>query len=463
MIGIGGVAMGTLAAMLRDQGYNVCGSDAHIYPPMSDMLEQWGIPVYEGYDDSNIKSPDLVIIGNVISRGNPEAEHVLNENIPYCSMAQALYTFFLSDKEVICVAGTHGKTTTTALISHILTSAGHDPSFLVGGVPKNYNSNYCLGTGDIFVIEGDEYDSAFFEKIPKFILYRPQHLVLTSLEFDHADIYNDLDEITRWFIRLVNIIPERGSVLYSGSYPVLKDVVSISCSKTGSYGSTGDDISYTYLEDKNGCSVLRIDSAEYGSFPVKTRLFGAFNFENITAAVYTALVLNLRTEDIQNAVASFLGVKRRQELIYESAAIKIYEDFAHHPTSIRLMLRGVRTRYPGSHICAVYEPRSATSRRNIFQDELGKSFIDADSVCIKAPYNLDQIPPEERIDIRRVVDDIVNMQKDAAMYEAVDDIIERIFSNVNFERELVIVIMSNGGFDGIYTKCIDRARSINSN
>ena len=231
MIGICGVAMGTLASMLHERGHAVSGSDQNIYPPMSDILQKSGMKLHGGFSASHVGSPDLVIVGNAISRGNPEVEHVLNRRIPYRSMAGALREFFLEGKEVVAVAGTHGKSTTTALLAHLLESAGLSPSFFVGGVARNYDANYRLGTGRHFIIEGDEYDSAFFEKVPKFIFYRPSHLVLTSLEFDHADIYRDLAEIELWFRRLVNIVPSEGSIVYSADYPNLKEIAAASRSR----------------------------------------------------------------------------------------------------------------------------------------------------------------------------------------------------------------------------------------
>ena len=256
--------MGALAGMLKQKGFTVSGSDENVYPPMSDMLKRWGIDVHKGFKLKNIDHPDLVIIGNAISRGNVEAEFVLNERVPYVSMAGALYNFFLKDKEVISVCGTHGKTTTTALLAHILEVAGYSPSFFAGGISRNYNTNFILGDGRYFVVEGDEYDSAFFEKIPKFILYKPHHLVLTSLEFDHADIYKSLDEIKLWFKRLVNVIPSKGNIVLSAEYPHLKEVIAKPFSRCYSFGNIDSDFSYEFIEFSGPNSKLRISSKYYG-------------------------------------------------------------------------------------------------------------------------------------------------------------------------------------------------------
>jgi len=457
LIGICGVAMGTLAAMLKERGYRVTGSDDAVYPPMSDMLAGWRIDVKRGYRAENLDSPDLVVIGNVISRGNAEVEHILNRGIPYCSMADALSRFFLREKEVICIAGTHGKSTTTALLGHILETAGCSPSFLVGGVSRNYGSNYVLGTGKHFVIEGDEYDSAFFEKFPKFILYRPRHIVLTSLEFDHADIYRDLDEIALWFRRLINIVPSEGTVLYSGEYPILEEMASRSFSRTFSFGE-GGDFAYaaTASDDEHTGIELRSDS--HGSLPLRTRLFGRFNFCNVVAAASLALLLGIDVSAIQQAVETFEGVKRRMELIHTDDSLRIYEDYAHHPTSIRLVLEEVRERFPDSVLWALYEPRSATSRRRVFQDALPRAFAPADRIIIKTPYRLDTIPDSEQIDIDAVIDALRRMRKDAELHRHVDDMVESVFRRMDSSRKNVLVVMSNGGFDGIYGKLVERAR-----
>jgi UDP-N-acetylmuramate: L-alanyl-gamma-D-glutamyl-meso-diaminopimelate ligase len=451
MIGICGIAMGTLASMFQDRGYAVSGSDHNMYPPMSDVLRKRGILLNEGFSAGNISDPDLVVIGNAISRGNPEVEHVLNARIPYCSMAQALYNFFLHDKEVIAVAGTHGKTTTTALLAHLLKNAGRSPSCFVGGVAVNYDSNYLLGDGRYFVIEGDEYDSAFFEKVPKFIFYRPAHLVLTSLEFDHADIYKGLDEIELWFRRLVNTLPSEGNIVYSADYANLRYIVSKSFSKPSSYGKIGADFRYDFRGYDGEFSRLNFSSGR-GTVSLRTRLFGDFNYANIAAAVSMAQLLGLNDAEILTGVESFRGVKRRQELIYDKNRVKIYEDFAHHPTAVRSVLETMKERYPGARIWALYEPRSATSRRNVFQDIMPASFMRADVILIKTPYEGSAIKDDQKLDMNQLCDDIGVFNRDVHVFRDVDSMLSHIKKNITPDTEHVLVIMSNGGFDGIYKK-----------
>ncbi|HON79930.1 MAG TPA: Mur ligase family protein [Spirochaetota bacterium] len=459
LIGICGVAMGSLAGMLKDLGYDVSGSDEHVYPPMSDKLRDWDIPVFEGFSADNIVSPDLVIIGNAVSRGNPEAEYVLNNRIPYMSMARAFAELVMPGKEVIAVCGTHGKTTTTALLAYILDVAGLSPSFFVGGVARNYNSNFKIGEGRFFVIEGDEYDSAFFEKIPKFIVYRPHHCILTSLEFDHADIYANIDEIILWFKRLVSVVPENGNIIYSGQYPVLGDVIAGSRSKVVRYGVEGADYSVSSGTVDGEMISLQVVSPG-GGLDLGSELIGDFNYQNILAAVSMAVELGVDKENIQEAVKTFKGVKRRQELLFSSDPLKIYEDFAHHPTSIRSIISAMRKRYPSSVIWSIYEPRSATSRRNVFQDSLGGSFLDSDYIAIKTPYKLSGIAEEQRIDTGAVVHELKKYGKDAVVFDVVDDVIEDIFNKMKFVNQNIVIIMSNGGFDGIYRKIVERAQAL---
>lgn len=456
MIGICGVAMGTLAAMLKERGFSVSGSDSNVYPPMSTRLKEWGIEINKGFNASSIKDPDLVIIGNAISRGNEEAEHVLNKRIPYLSMSQCLYNFFLKDKEIISVSGTHGKTTTTAILAHIMETAGYDPSFLIGGVSRNYDSNYKLGNGKYFIIEGDEYDSAFFEKIPKFILYRPHHCILTSLEFDHADIYNNIDEIRLWFRRLVNIIPSEGNIVYSDEYPVLTEITAQSFSKCRSFGRRTPDFRYELMGYSGEESNLMISSREFKDLLLSTLLTGDFNYANITSAASLALLLGVEKDAIIEAVKTFTGVKRRQEIIYNSANIKIYEDFAHHPTAIKNVLDEFKKRYWNATVWAIYEPRSATSRRKTLRNDLLNAFNSADRIIIKKPGNLDSIPEADRIDVENIVKILKKKGLNAAHLNSVEEIIDHTVNGIDFSAFNIIIIMSNGGFDGIYEKIVNR-------
>jgi UDP-N-acetylmuramate: L-alanyl-gamma-D-glutamyl-meso-diaminopimelate ligase len=452
LIGVCGVAMGTLACMLRDCGYLVQGSDQNVYPPMSDVLKNSGITLFEGFNQDNIGNADLVVIGNAISRGNPEVEHILNRKIPYCSMAGALYRFFLQEKEVIAVTGTHGKSTTTALLAHILESAGESPSFLVGGVLNNYDSNYRLGTGKYFVIEGDEYDSAFFEKVPKFIFYRPDHLIMTSLEFDHADIFSDLAEIELWFERLVNMIPSNGNIVYNDGFQNLKEIASPSPSRLKSYGNNDSLYSCRFNGYGEAVSFLELVWPS-DKLSLETTLMGEFNYQNITAAAAMALELGIKKEEIALAIQTFKGVRRRMDIIFSNPSVTVYEDFAHHPTAIAFILSTLRDRYPDRKVWAIYEPRSATSKRNVFKDRLPLSFMDADYILMRRPGNTAKIPESERLDAGEVCSEIRHLKgsRTAALdFEDGNAIASHLADVLNPEEKHVIVIMSNGGFDSIY-------------
>ncbi len=469
MIGICGIAMGTLAQMLQKRGFTVTGSDSGIYPPMSTILKESGIILVEGFSENNIGNPDLVIIGNAVSRGNPEVEVVLNRKIPYLSMARALYEFFLAGKEVIAVSGTHGKSTTAALLSHILHEAGSDPSFFIGGVVNNYNSNFRIGEGRFFVVEGDEYDSAFFEKVPKFIYYRPNHLVLTSIEFDHADIYRNMDEIERWFSRLVNLVPGDGTIVYNREYENLHQIARGSFSRTLSYGRRAGDVTYRFTGYQNNHGQIVIQAPET-NFTVKTGLTGNYNFENIAAASAMALSLMIPADVTARSIESFAGVKRRQDVIFNRDGITVIEDFAHHPTSIKNVTRSLREKHPSARLWILYEPRSATSRRNVFQDELPESFFPADTVVLKRPYEGSFIKEEERLDPDMVVARINREfrkrarpsggEKSAYLFESTDLIVDFVADSINRDEENVVIVMSNGSFDGIYDKLISRLEEI---
>jgi UDP-N-acetylmuramate: L-alanyl-gamma-D-glutamyl-meso-diaminopimelate ligase len=385
-----------------------------------------------------------------VSRGNPEVEYILNNRVPYISMADALYRFFLSEKEVIAVSGTHGKSTTAGLLAHILTEAGEDPSFFVGGYLNNYGSGYRLGSGRFFVIEGDEYDSSFFQKLPKFICYRPDHLVLTSLEFDHADIYRNLEEIKTWFRRLVNIVPSRGNIIYSSRYDDLGEVTRGSLSRLFSYGSEGSDFYSEQVEHDRNYSFLNFRGEGRLHLPLKSRLFGEFNRDNITAAVSAALLLGVKSGDAARSVETFTGIGRRQEIIYDREGQVIIEDFAHHPTSIKLILDSVRERFPEHRLWAIYEPRSATSCRNVLQDLLPGSFKCAHKVVIKTPYRSDTIKEEERLNTGRLLSRLNEEGADAVLLPEVSGIVRMAAEGIGRDNKNVFVVMSNGSFDGIY-------------
>ena len=459
-MGICGVAMGTLACMLKKSGYRVTGSDAGIYPPMSDILAAEKIPVAGGFEPRNLEGADLVIVGNAMTRGNPEVEALLNSHREYCSMAAAIHRFFLQGKEVIAVAGTHGKTTTTALLSHILVTAGEDPSCLIGGVSKNLGANYRLGRGKYFVIEADEYDSAFFEKVPKFIFYRPRHLVLTSLEFDHADIYENLNEIERWFRCLIRLLPSQGTLVYNRRSDLLAELAVEAPSRVYGYGTEESSTRASFLRYEAGKVINMLEDSGTGSGELPSQIIGEFNLQNMAAAAAMALRLGISRDAVIRGIETFEGVRRRQEIIYEAEDLTVYEDFAHHPTAIAGVLGAFRHRHPGARIFALYEPRSATSRRNVFQEELPGAFEAADRVMIKNPFKLEGISDEERIDITAVIEALSRQGKEAGLFFEVETMIEELIEEVEAPGEKVVVLMSNGGFDGIYNKLAERLETL---
>jgi UDP-N-acetylmuramate: L-alanyl-gamma-D-glutamyl-meso-diaminopimelate ligase len=452
--GICGIAMGTLALMLHEKGYAVQGSDSGTYPPMSDLLAGKNIRVFDRYDHENLKGAGLVIIGNALSRGNPEVEHVLNSSMPYMSMAGALREFFLKEKEVISVSGTHGKSTTTALIAHILRTAGEDPSMFVGAVAENSGTSHLLGSGRYFIIEGDEYDSAFFEKIPKFMYYRPSHLVLTSLEFDHADIFSSVEEIALWFKRLINTIPSKGIIVHSTGYPYLTEVMKSSLSRNISFGLAGAD--YTVESRRSAGSAHVSINASGGIIETSTSLLGDFNLLNIAAAAAITEMLGVSAEAVADGIATFQGIRRRQQLIYSDEKVLVYEDFAHHPTAIRYMLDAIREAEPDAALTAVYEPRSATSRRNVFQDDTALALSRADRAIVKKPFDQSRIPDDKRLDIEQLINRINETGTSASWHSDIDDIIDEIVRAAGAPGKNVVVIMSNGGFDSIYSKLKER-------
>lgn len=452
MIGIGGIAMGTLALMFRDSGWQVRGSDAALYPPMSDLLSRADIEVTVGYDQSNMGRPDQVVVGNSVSRGNPEVESLLNSDLSFVSMPAALAGYFLESKKTVVVSGTHGKTTTAALLSHILVTAGKDPSFFVGGMVKNYGAGYRLGEGELFVVEGDEYDSAFFEKYPKMIQYRPSHLILTSLEYDHADIYDSIEEIETWFSRLVRMVPSRGWVLANGRYGSLSKMAAGSFSRQACLGK---DIT---RKPEKGCIVIQ--DPGFPSITVKSGLHGDFNMDNIALAVAMARRLGADNASIIRALETFQGVRRRQEVLFDHPLCTVIEDFAHHPTAVRAVTRSIREQYPDRTIWQLYEPASATGSRNIFQDRLPPSFIPGEPVIIRRPERMERIEPGKRLDLDLVVREIGKSGSEARVFDTSGEIVDYLSKAIDTSSAHAILIMSNSGFDGIYRLLTERLRGL---
>jgi len=457
LIGICGTAMASLAGMLQLQGHRVTGSDTAAYPPMSDLLASLNIPIHEPYSEKNLDPrPDLVVVGNAISRGNVELEHVLDTRIPFCSMASILHDEFLPGRESLVVAGTHGKTTTTSMLAWIYEVASRRnaelaPSFLIGGVAENFGTSFMVRPAKPFILEGDEYDTAFFDKGPKFLHYFPDALILTHVEFDHADIYADLPAVKTAFKRLVNLVPRRGRIVaFDGSENVSECVEKAFCA-VERYGF--GPLSHWRLTDlRHEGSVTRWSLTRAGvSFADLTLpMAGAHNALNATAAAALAAGQGVSTEDIVEALATFKSVKRRLEVRAVVGGVTIIDDFAHHPTAIRETLRALRESYPGRRLWAVLEPRSNTLRRNVFEVDLVESLALADQVVLASVFKSESIPAAERLHPEHVVAALNTRKIPSKLLADADAIVKAIVPQLR-EGD-VVAILSNGGFGGIYEK-----------
>lgn len=458
LIGICGTAMASLAGMLRERGFEVTGSDASVYPPMSDFLDRLGIRYADGFSPENLRPrPDLVVVGNAVSRGNVELEQVLDERIPYRSLPQVLAEHFLEGKQSLVVAGTHGKTTTASLLAWIFQVAGRRPNFLIGGIAENFGSSYGLGGGADFIIEGDEYDSAYFDKAAKFFHYRPHGLILTSVEYDHADIYPDFDSVKLAFKRLVNLVPRRGWIVAWTESEAVRECTTKAFCPVIPYGS----------EKAIGCGwklrdlvqfheVMRFD-AEDGTgtrLRIETLLGGEFNALNILAATAAAVQCGIEREAIMEAVRTSRSVRRRMEVKGETSRITVIDDFAHHPTAIRATLGAIRARYPGRRIWALFEPRSNTLRRKIFESVLPEALGLADCILI-APVNRPHLLSDsERLSPESVAAALVEQGKMAAAMPNVETILERVVAEARAGD--VVVVLSNGGFENLPLRILER-------
>ena len=452
LIGICGTAMASLAGMLKEHGFHVTGSDNAAYPPMSDFLASLGIPVSQTFTEINLQpQPDLVVVGNAISRGNTELEYVLDHRIPLESMPQVLHDEFLVGRERLVVAGTHGKTTTSSLLAWLFHHAGRSPSFLIGGMPENFGSSFMLGSGREFILEGDEYDTAFCDKGPKFMHYFPDAVILTSVEFDHADIYKDLDEVKTAFKRLVNLVPRRGLLVGWDGHPTVDECVSRGFCRLERYGfkeaSTWRISDVEYTPTLTRWSVLR-DGEPWAEFEFS--LAGEYNVLNATAAAAMAANYGIAADTIGEALRGFRSVKRRLEVKAEVHGITIIDDFAHHPTAIAETLKAVRTRYPGRRLWTILEPRSNTLRRKVFQRELAQSLCLADEVILASIFKSEAIPENERLNPVAVVSELNATGRHARLLDTADTIVESIAPELR-EGD-VVTILSNGGFGGIYEK-----------
>jgi UDP-N-acetylmuramate: L-alanyl-gamma-D-glutamyl-meso-diaminopimelate ligase len=456
LIGICGTAMATLAAMLKRRGYDVRGSDQDVYPPMSDFLAAEGIPVSSGYQAEHITSDlDLVVVGNAISRGNAELEEVLDRKIRYCSLPEAIRDTFLWGARSVVIAGTHGKTTTTSLTGWVLTHGGLDPSVLVGGIALNFGeagSSYRLGQGRDFVIEGDEYDSAFFDKTAKFLKYLPDIAVINNVEFDHADIYADIDAVTLAFRRLVALVPRRGLLLLGADSPAALALKGKAVSRVETFG-TGSEADWQAYElaPAGAATMFRVrrGGAPFGQFEVP--LVGTHNVRNALAAIAVAVEAGMSVERIGEALRQFRGVKRRLEVVGTAAGVTVYDDFAHHPTAVAETLAGLRASNPGARIWAVFEPRSASSCRRVFQEDFAKAFGPANEVLV-APVFRSTLPEAERLSVPRLIRDLNDRGLSARQADSLDDIVDGIVRE--HRPGDLVVLMSNGGFGGIHQKLL---------
>jgi UDP-N-acetylmuramate: L-alanyl-gamma-D-glutamyl-meso-diaminopimelate ligase len=467
LIGVCGTAMASLAGMLQERGFRVSGSDAAAYPPMSDFLAELGIPVAQPFDARNLQpAPDLVVIGNAISRGNPELEYVLDQRVPFCSLPQLLHDEFLRGKEVLAVAGTHGKTTTTSMLAWIFHAAALQPSFLIGGIAENFGSSFHLGQGKHFIIEGDEYDTAFFDKGPKFLHYFPDAVILTSVEFDHADIYKDLDAVETAFKRLVNLIPRRGRIIAfdgvageaTGSASLERCLSKAFCPvERYGVGERADwRITNLRLEAERTLWTLLHQGRVWADleFP----LAGEYNVWNATAAAAMAAACGISKEEIAPALKTFKSVKRRLEVKAQVNGITIIDDFAHHPTAISGTLKALRARYSGSRLWAIVEPRSNTLRRRVLQSDLAASLTLADEVVIANVFRSDAVPENERLSLPELLGDVQRRGTHARLIADADEIVQAVTPELRSGD--VVAILSNGGFGGIYEKLPQQLRRL---
>ncbi|HET9856497.1 MAG TPA: UDP-N-acetylmuramate:L-alanyl-gamma-D-glutamyl-meso-diaminopimelate ligase [Chthoniobacterales bacterium] len=453
-IGICGTAMGSVAAALRERGFKISGSDERVYPPMSIFLEQRGIKLHQGYAEENIPADaDVVVIGNAMKRGNPEVEAVLNRKLFYLSLPEVLKNYFLRGKHNLVVTGTHGKTTTTSLLTWIMEKAGCKPGYLIGGIPKNLGQGARLNDSKYFVIEGDEYDSAFFDKRSKFVHYLPELVIVNNIEFDHADIFNNLDEIKLSFRRLLNIVPQNGMVLLNGDdrncVEVAKDCLAQMVEVGFSKNCAQRIRDVTYSPDGS--------RFQLGDDVYEIPLVGEFNVRNAAMAAAAARFYDVPKAKIDNALKSFAGIARRQEVRGEARGVKVIDDFGHHPTAIGQTLQGLRQRYQGQRVWAIFEPRSNTTRRAIFQKELPEALKQADGVFISQVARLDQIPEAERLHPEEMIKEIAENGRPAFYEKNADAIIDRILPLLK-EKD-VVVVFSNGGFDNIHEKLLARLSS----
>lgn len=449
-----GMGMGAFAGILKQAGYRITGSDQNVYPPMSEKLSEMGIEIMSPYSPENVAdSPDMVIVGNAIRKDNPEILAVIEKGIPYMSFPQALETYFLKDKKSLVVAGTHGKTTTSSLIAWILENGGMSPSFLIGGLLHNFGTSCKLGKGEYFVVEGDEYDTAFFDKVPKFMHYCPQSAIITNVEFDHGDIYRDIDHVKDAFHGFVRLIPDDGYLIACTDFPHVRDVIKSAKCRIDTYGFSGDcdwTIENMVLGNESSSFTAVYKGRPIGQF--KILIPGKHNITNALAAVALLYRQGLSVEKISAGLATFTGIKRRQEVRGVVNGITVIDDFAHHPTKVRETVSAIRSKYSQGKLWAIFEPRTNTSRRAFFQNDYAMAFDDADIVVISGVFNENLIAQDDRFSPDKLVKDLSERGKESYFIPATDDIVSFISERANTGD--IILVMSNGGFDAIHEKLL---------
>ncbi len=454
-IGICGTAMANVAVQLKKMGYHVAGSDENVYPPMSTFLRENGIQPKEGYLESHLQpAPDLVVVGNAISRGNPEAEYTLEKKLFYLSLPDVIREFFIRGKQSIVVSGTHGKTTTTSLLSWVLESAGKNPGFLIGGIPKNFGQGMRISSGHQFVIEGDEYDTAFFDKRSKFLHYLPEIAIVNNIEFDHADIFRSIDDIKLTFSRLINLIPRNGLLVINGDDLIVRELAKKSFAPVASFGFRSD-VDWRIENLQPSREGIRFTISVHGNVPVQfyLPLTGHHSALNAAGVIVVAKHLGLSDEAIQKAFDTFQGVRRRLEVRGVVGDVTVYDDFAHHPTAIRETLEGIVSRFPENRVWAVFEPRTNTTRRNIFQKEFPLAFEKAFGVAIGKINRPHLLKESEKLDREQIVANLKKMGKPAMFSDFVEEIVAWLVAQTRPGDK--IVVMSNGSFDGIYEKLLE--------
>jgi UDP-N-acetylmuramate: L-alanyl-gamma-D-glutamyl-meso-diaminopimelate ligase len=459
MVAICGTGMGSLAGLLKEAGHDVRGSDKAFYPPMSESLRAWGIPMLEGFDADHIEpGVDLVVVGNACRRDNPEVQAALARGLQVMSFPQALAEFFINQKRSLVVAGTHGKTTTAALLAFGLTQAQRDPSFLIGGIPLNFGKSFHQGAGDLFVVEGDEYDSAFFDKRPKFIHYRPEVVLLTSVEYDHADIYPNMDAYRAAFQSLVALLPAHGLLIACADYPEVRALAHSAPCPVVSYGLTpGQDYCATEIQVEDAASFFNLSVRGTQRARLRAPLAGRHNVANMVAVLAAMDYLGIPPDRSTNLLGNFAGVARRMQVRGVEDGVTVIDDFAHHPTKVRETVAAIRARYPQAHLVAVFEPRTNSSRRNVFQNEYPASFAGADQVVITLPFEMDKIPEDERFDSAALVRDLQARGQRAQLAPNADAVVKELAADL--PHGSVVLVMSNGDFDGIHGKLLTALRN----